>query len=350
VTATVPADLPPDIPAEPVKTMSSMEIAEIAGMPHEFVFNDIQRALIEFGIDDEKFLKVSQADNGNGPEYYCYYLLDWEACTMVVWNRAAYSLACAREVQARWDEMGVEWDDSIGIERVTISGDVIKVPSVPAADERVPDDEPKIQVGCAVSKLSLGGKAWERNRWCKESTTEVQVGAAVGKSTTIEAVKYVASLVTPEGAPSFNLVVKDGARGVDLRELHRDLESGKDFSSWAKKRLKGFINGKDYEALLTQTGEQSGRGGHNRVEYAVSIEVAKHIAMMEQTERGRQESTKPISKAPERLAQMCFSKHREISRLALCFDLLFRDWLWCSTRLFEIGFVLCRLSQISHET
>jgi len=194
VTATVPADLAPNVPTEPVKTMSSMEIAEIAGMPHEFVFNDIQRALIEFGIDDEKFLKVSQADNGNGPEYSCYYLLDWEACTMVVWNRAAYSLACAREVQARWDEMGVEWDDSIGIDRDNV------VSGVPATDEVVPGDEPEIQVKAAVGKSkTISEYAASLNAPAAPSVPDCPPGHAMFSSSEFGDIRTV----TEDGKPLF---------------------------------------------------------------------------------------------------------------------------------------------------
>jgi len=88
-------------------------------------------------------------------------------------------------------------------------------------------------------------------------------------------------------SPVFNIVVREGERGVDLRELHRELQSGKDFSTWVKNRLSDFVEGQDFEVLLPQTGEQNGRGGHNRIDYAVSIDCAKHIAMMERTERGR---------------------------------------------------------------
>jgi len=87
--------------------------------------------------------------------------------------------------------------------------------------------------------------------------------------------------------PAFNITVRDGERGVDLRKLHRELQSGKDFSTWAKQRLKDFVEGQDFAILLPKTGEQV-HGGHNRIDYAVSIECAKHIAMMERTDRGRQ--------------------------------------------------------------
>ena len=40
-----------------------------------------------------------------------------------------------------------------------------------------------------------------------------------------------------------------------------------------------FIEDVDY-VLLTQTGEQKGRGGHNRIEYVLTLEMAKHIAMV----------------------------------------------------------------------
>ena|GEM_PF-3938192 len=34
--------------------------------------------------------------------------------------------------------------------------------------------------------------------------------------------------------------------GVDLRELHRGLESGQEFAHWAKERLKQFVEGEDF--------------------------------------------------------------------------------------------------------
>lgn len=86
---------------------------------------------------------------------------------------------------------------------------------------------------------------------------------------------------------SLALAIKDGPRGVDLRELHAELQSGKDFSTWAKARLFEFEQGHDYEISVPQAGERV-HGGQNRIDYAVSIECAKHIAMMERTEKGRQ--------------------------------------------------------------
>ena len=84
---------------------------------------------------------------------------------------------------------------------------------------------------------------------------------------------------------------------VDARELHAFLEVGKVFAAWIKNRLDtlGSIEGQDYlvlkgESLLSQTGKQTndGRGGHNRLEYFVTLDTAKHIAMMEKNERGFQ--------------------------------------------------------------
>ena len=42
----------------------------------------------------------------------------------------------------------------------------------------------------------------------------------------------------------------------------------------------GFQKDVDY-VLLTQTGEQKGRGGHNKTDYILTLEMAKHIAIVQ---------------------------------------------------------------------
>lgn len=74
--------------------------------------------------------------------------------------------------------------------------------------------------------------------------------------------------------------------GVDLRELHRELESGKDFSNWAKHRLSQFIEGENF--IVFAQSVENYKSGRLRKDHAVSTECDKHIAMMEQTERGQQ--------------------------------------------------------------
>lgn len=75
---------------------------------------------------------------------------------------------------------------------------------------------------------------------------------------------------------------------VNLRDLHAALGVGKDFSNWAKDRLKryGFVEGEDYQVCSPNLASKL-RGGHNALDYLVSLDTAKELAMVEKNERGR---------------------------------------------------------------
>lgn len=75
---------------------------------------------------------------------------------------------------------------------------------------------------------------------------------------------------------------------VNARELHSFLESKQEFSNWFKKKVfesPYFTRNIDY-FLLDKVVEQTGRGGHNRIDYTLTVETGKKVAMAEQTERG----------------------------------------------------------------
>jgi anti-repressor protein len=82
---------------------------------------------------------------------------------------------------------------------------------------------------------------------------------------------------------------QNGKKAVNARELHAFLESRQDFSNWIKYRIVqyDFVENVDY-VLLDKFIEQKGRGGHNRVEYALTVNMAKELSMVEGNEKGKQ--------------------------------------------------------------
>lgn len=72
---------------------------------------------------------------------------------------------------------------------------------------------------------------------------------------------------------------------VNARELHEFLESKQDFSTWIKNRIDqyGFVDGQDFTTIL---GKSS--GGRPSKEYAISIDMAKELSMVERNDKGKQ--------------------------------------------------------------
>ena len=78
-------------------------------------------------------------------------------------------------------------------------------------------------------------------------------------------------------------------RTVDGRELHAFLGIGRDFSNWMKDRIQqyGFAEGHEYWPFSHSPDLASGNRGA-RVEYRITLEMAKELAMVERNDRGKQ--------------------------------------------------------------
>lgn len=72
---------------------------------------------------------------------------------------------------------------------------------------------------------------------------------------------------------------------VNARDLHGFLDVGRDFSNWIRDQLARarLQNARDY-VVFAQQGELV--GGRPRVDYALTLDAAKHIAMLSQCDRG----------------------------------------------------------------
>ena len=74
---------------------------------------------------------------------------------------------------------------------------------------------------------------------------------------------------------------------VSARDLHEYLEVGKDFSTWIKGRIEKyeFVENQDF-VVFAKFGENP-QGGRPMSEYAITIDMAKELSMVERNEQGR---------------------------------------------------------------
>lgn len=75
---------------------------------------------------------------------------------------------------------------------------------------------------------------------------------------------------------------------INARELHAFLEVGKDFSTWIKDRIEqyGFLENQDFVSFPQNGGKPT--GGRPTKDYAITLDMAKELAMVERNEKGKQ--------------------------------------------------------------
>lgn len=123
---------------------------------------------------------------------------------------------------------------------------------------------------------------------------------------------------------------------VDARDLHQRLGSKQEFPHWFDNRTEELelIKGKDFGVCLINLSskecgvKRKGRGGHNAVDYWLTLDAAKHVAMLERNERGREirqyliDSEKELRKlqvAPQKLTltELCQAYLQQEEQLKL---------------------------------
>lgn len=73
---------------------------------------------------------------------------------------------------------------------------------------------------------------------------------------------------------------------VSARDLHGGLEIKTRFSQWVTQNFKPFREGVDFSPVVTTTQQNQYGGLKELQDYALSVEMAKHIAMMTGTPKG----------------------------------------------------------------
>ncbi|HHF3513047.1 TPA: antA/AntB antirepressor family protein [Haemophilus influenzae] len=91
----------------------------------------------------------------------------------------------------------------------------------------------------------------------------------------------------------------NGVSGINARDVHRFLKVGRDYSTWIRARIKqaGFIENQDFvivenlssPELVSANNEQLSPMARPQklIDYIISLDMAKHLCLMEKNEIGR---------------------------------------------------------------
>lgn len=89
--------------------------------------------------------------------------------------------------------------------------------------------------------------------------------------------------------PVFTATIGESSvQTVNARELHQFLEVGKDFSNWIKDRIQKYEFVENQDFVCSPVLASEGRGGQNRIDYHISIGMAKELSMVERNAKGKE--------------------------------------------------------------
>lgn len=136
---------------QPKPTMSSLEISELTGKPHNDVLKDIRRILAEVEIDVGLFSRIyKDSMNRDKP---CFNLPRRE-CDLVI---AGYSAKYRLAIIDRWQELEKEKQSSTFIIPQTLSEALLLAGQLAAEKEQalaqIESDKPKVEFAMAVRNL-----------------------------------------------------------------------------------------------------------------------------------------------------------------------------------------------------
>lgn len=106
----------------------------------------------------------------------------------------------------------------------------------------------------------------------------------------IENVDYVGceDFHTPQCGELIPLQDNNGSKAVNARDLHAFLGSKQEFANWIKNRIEKYDLVENVDYVVFHNSMKNLEGGRPQIEYALTIDAAKELSMVEGNEKGKQ--------------------------------------------------------------
>ena len=97
-------------------------------------------------------------------------------------------------------------------------------------------------------------------------------------------------MVTNENQTPFIEVELNGKvqLGVNARDLHKMPEVKAEFSHWIKRRISQCKFEENFDYIVFVKKDENLKGGRPTTEYFISVDMTKHLGMMERNEKGHE--------------------------------------------------------------